>query len=150
MKYLPKILNNIALDSGNRISQSIPLGHLQDADSLFSPRRFMEQVMAFEYLFDKLEPQKAKDRKFPLKDELRYMLDEFPKLLSGYRSSSGQIGEQIKELRRSIAHGHAYYYDFKTDIETQRLIFLLDKLIRNMSLRWIGFSKEEIAEYLLY
>lgn len=150
MKYLPKILNNIALDSGNRISQSIPLGHLQDADSLFSPRRFMEQVMAFEYLFDKLEPQKAKDRKFPLKDELKYMLDEFPKLLSGYRSSSGQIGEQIKELRRSIAHGHAYYYDFKTDIETQRLIFLLDKLIRNMSLLWIGFSKEEIAEYPLY
>ena len=150
MKYLPKILNNIALDSGNRISQSIPLGHLQDADSLFSPRRFMEQVMAFEYLFDKLEPQKAKDRKFPLKDELKYMLDEFPKLLSGYRSSSGQIGEQIKELRRSIAHGHAYYYDFKTEIETQRLIFLLDKLIRNMSLLWIGFSKEEIAEYPLY
>ena len=150
MKYLPKILNNIALDSGNRISQSIPLGHLQDADSLFSPRRFMEQVMAFEYLFDKLEPQKAKDRKFPLKDELKYMLDEFPKLLSGYRSSSGQIGEQIKELRRSIAHGHTYYYDFKTDIETQRLIFLLDKLIRNMSLLWIGFSKEEIAEYPLY
>lgn len=150
MKYLPQILNNIALDSGNRISQSIPLGHLQDADSLFSPRRFMEQVMAFEYLFDKLEPQKAKKRKFPLKDELKYMLDEFPKLLSGYRSSSGQIGEQIKELRRSIAHGHAYYYDFKTDIETQRLIFLLDKLIRNMSLRWIGFSKEEIAEYPLY
>lgn len=150
MKYLPKILNNIALDSGNRISQSIPLGHLQDADSLFSPRRFMEQVMAFEYLFDKLEPQKAKDRKFPLKDELKYMLDEFPKLLSEYRSSSGQIGEQIKELRRSIAHGHAYYYDFKTDIETQRLIFLLDKLIRNMSLLWIGFSKEEIAEYPLY
>lgn len=150
MKYLPKILNNIALDSGNRISQSIPLGHLQDADSLFSPRRFMEQVMAFEYLFDKLEPQKAKDRKFPLKDELKYMLNEFPKLLSGYRSSSGQIGEQIKELRRSIAHGHAYYYDFKTDIETQRLIFLLDKLIRNMSLLWIGFSKEEIAEYPLY
>ena len=88
--------------------------------------------------------------KFPLKDELKYMLDEFPKLLSGYRSSSGQIGEQIKELRRSIAHGHAYYYDFKTDIETQRLIFLLDKLIRNMSLLWIGFSKEEIAEYPLY
>ena len=123
MKYLPRILNNIALDSGNQITQSIPLGHLKDADSLFSPQRFMEQVMAFEYLFDKLEPQKAKDRKFPLKDELKYMLDGFPKLLSGYRLSSDQIGEQIKEIRRSIAHGHIYYYNFKTDIETQCLIF---------------------------
>ena len=78
------------------------------------------------------------------------MLDEFPKLLSGYRSSSEQVGAQIKELRRSIAHGHVYYYDFKTDIEMQRLIFMLDELIRNMSLLWIGFSKEEIEEYPLY
>ena len=30
------------------------------------------------------------------------------------------------------------------------LIILLDKLIRNMGLLWIGFSKEEIAEYPLY
>jgi hypothetical protein len=50
-------------------------------------------------------------------------------------------------MRHSIAHGHAYYYDFKNDHETQRLIFLLDSLIRNMSLQWIGFSKEEIAAY---
>ena len=32
----------------------------------------------------------------------------------------------------------------------QRLIFMLDELIRNMSLLWIGFSKEEIEEYPLY
>lgn len=150
MKYIPRILNNIALDSGNKITQSIPLGHLKDTDSLFSPQRFMEQVMAFEYLFDKLEPQKAKAKEFPLKVELKYMLDKFPKLLSNYRLSSEQIGEQIKELRRSIAHGHAYYYDFETDIVTQRLIILLDKLIRNMSLLWIGFSKEEIMDYPLH
>lgn len=106
--------------------------------------------MAFEYLFDKLEPQKAKAKEFPLKVELKYMLDKFPKLLSNYRLSSEQIGEQIKELRRSIAHGHAYYYDFETDIVTQRLIILLDKLIRNMSLLWIGFSKEEIMDYPLH
>lgn len=150
MKYIPRILNNIALDSGNKITKSIPLGHLKDADSLFSPQRFMEQVMAFEYLFDKLEPKKANDKKFPLKDELKYMLDAFPKLLSKYCSLSEQLGEQVKELRRSIAHGHVYYYDFKTDIETKRLIFMLDELIRNMSLLWIGFSKEEIEEYPLY
>lgn len=51
MKYIPKILSNIALDSGNKITKSIPLGHLADNDSMFSPQRFMEQVMAFEYLF---------------------------------------------------------------------------------------------------
>ena len=53
MKYIPKILNNIALDSGNKITNSIPLGHLSDYESIFSPQRFMEQIMSFEYLFDK-------------------------------------------------------------------------------------------------
>ena len=64
MKYIPKILNNIALDSGNKITKSIPLGHLSDFESMFSPRRFMEQIMSFEYLFDKLEHTKAQDRRF--------------------------------------------------------------------------------------
>lgn len=59
MKYVPKILNNIALDSGNKITQSVPLGHLGNIDSMFSPQRFVEQVMAFEYLFDKLDHMKA-------------------------------------------------------------------------------------------
>ena len=40
-----------------------------------------------------------------------------------------------------------YYYDFKSDPELQYLIIILDKLIRNMSLWWAGFTKEEIQEY---
>ena len=147
MRYIPKILNNIAIDSGNKITQSIPLGHLGSFDTLFSPQRFLEQVMAFEYLFDKLEHKKAKERKFPLKDELKYMFDEFPQLLIKANLSSDKVSKKIKETRRQIAHGHAYYYDFKNDLEIQYLIILLDKLIRNMSLWWVGFSKEEIEEY---
>lgn len=150
MKYVPKILNNIALDSGNKITQSIPLGHLENFDSMFSPQRFVEQVMAFEYLFDKLEHKKAQDPKFSLKNELKCMFDEFPQLLLSSKLSSGEVSEQIKEIRRTIAHGYAYYYDFKNDSNKQRLIILLDKLIRNMSLLWIGFTKDEIAEYPLY
>ena len=52
-----------------------------------------------------------------------------------------------KETRRQIAHGYTYYYDFKNDSEIKYLIILFDKLIRNMSLWWVGFSKQEIEEY---
>lgn len=147
MKYIPQILNNLALDAGNKITKSVPLGHLGNFDSLFLPQRFMEQIMAFEYLFDKLEHKKAQDSKFSLKKELKYMFDEFPELLSFHKLSSDIISERIKEIRRTIAHGYAYYYDFKNDSNTQYLIILLDRLIRNMSLMWIGFSKEDIANF---
>ena len=39
-----------------------------------------------------------------------------------YHLPSEQIGEQIKELRRLIAHEHVYYYDFKTNVVSQHLI----------------------------
>ena len=149
MNYIPKILNNLALDSGNRITKSVPLGHLGNFDTLFSPQRFMEQIVAFEYLFDKLEHKKAQDSKFPLKSELKFMFDEFPELLSSHKLSSDMISERIKEIRRTIAHGYAYYYDFKNDSNTQYLVLLLDKLIRNMSLLWIGFSKEDITNFVI-
>jgi len=147
MKYIPKILDNIALDAGNKITQSIPLGHLGNFDSMFSPQRFVEQVMAFEYLFDKLDHKKAQNSKFSLKNELEYMFNEFPQLLSRPTLSSDKVSEQIKEIRRTIVHGYAYYYDFKNDPNTQYLIILLDRLIRNMSLRWIGFTKDEIEKF---
>ncbi len=147
MKYIPRILNNIAIDSGDRITRSIPLGHLGSFDTLNSPQRFLQQVMSFEYLFDKLEPEKAADRKFPLKSELTYMFDEFPQLLSNPKLSSDKVSERIKEMRHQITHGHTYYYDFKNDSEFQYLLIILDKLIRNMSLWWAGFSKTEIKEY---
>lgn len=150
IKYVPKILNNIALDSGTKITQSVPLGHLGNVDSMFSPQRFVEQVMAFEYLFDKLDHKKAQNSKFTLKDELIYMFNEFPQLLLTRKMSSEKVSEQIKEIRRTIAHGYAYYYDFKSDPNMQYLIILLDKLIRNMSLLWIGFAKDEIEQFPLY
>lgn len=147
LKYIPKILNNIALDSGNKITRSIPLGHLGNTDTLFSPQRFMEQVMAFEYLFDKLEHQKAKNSRFSLKEELIYSFNLFPEMLKSERLSVEDISDKIKEIRRTIAHGYMYYYDFKNNIEAKRLMLLLDRLIRNMSLFWIGFSKEDISDY---
>lgn len=150
MKYVPKILNNIALDSGNRITKSIPLGHLGRYETMFSTQRFIEQVMAFEYLFDKIDHKRAQNPKFTLKNELEYMFNEFPQLLSNEKVSSEEASNQIKELRRTITHGYAYYYDFKNSIRTQFLMVLLDKLIRNMSLWWIGFTKDEIEEYPIH
>ena len=114
---------------------------------MFSPQRFVEQVMAFEYLFDKLDHKKAKDSKFPLKNELEYMLNEFSQLILHPNLSAEKASEQIKEVRRTIVHGYAHYYDFKNDSRTQYLILLLDSLIKCMSLLWIGLSKEEIADY---
>ena len=150
MKYIPKILNNIAKDSGNKITKSIPLGHLGGFDATFLPQRFVEQVMAFEYLFDKLDHQKAQNSKFPLKKELEMMFNEFPQLLENTNFTAEVVSEKIKEIRRTIAHGYAYYYDFKDDPIAQYQIILLDRLIRNMSLLWIGFTKEEIADYPIH
>lgn len=147
VKYAPKILNNIALDVCNKITQSIPLGHLASTSFPYTPQRFIEQIMAFEYLFEKLETKKAKDKKFPLMQELRLMFDSFPEVLSNTRLSSEDISEQIKEIRRDIVHGYAYYYDFKTDSKIQYMIIQLDSLIHKMSLKWIGFSSDEINEY---
>ena len=129
------------------LPNSIPLGHLGNFDTIFSPHRFLQQVMSFEYLFEKLEPDKAKNRKIHLKSELKDMFDEFPQLLSKPSLSSENVSEKIKEMRRQITHGYTYYYDFKNDSQIQYLIILLDKLIRNMSLWWVGFSKAEIEEY---
>ncbi len=144
MKYIPKLLNNIALDSGNKITKSIPLGHLEKYESMFTPQRFVEQVVAFEYLFDKLDHKNAQNPRFPLKRELESMFDEFPQLLSRTKLSAGKISTQIKEVRRTIAHGYAYYYDFKNDTHYKHLMLRLDELIKCMSLKWVGFSKEDI------
>lgn len=148
MRYIPRILNNISLDSGNKITRSVPLGHLREFDSFLSPQQFIEQVVAFEYLFEKLEPKKAKDNKFPLKDELKYMFDKFPKLLSNNPNVTAEkISYDIKELRRNITHGYAYYYDFKNDSKARYIVIKLNELINNMSLLWIGFSMNDIDEY---
>lgn len=149
MKYIPKILNNIALDPGNKIQNSIPLGHLSSYESMFLPQRFMEQIMAFEYLFEKLEHKKAVDKSFPLKEELKYCIEMFPELLSHTNRSADEIGEGVKETRRNIAHGYAYYYNFQNDFDRYRWMILLDDLIKKMSLKWIGFSNDEIKNYCI-
>lgn len=150
MKYIPKILNNMALDSGNKITTSVPLGHLGTLDTMFSPQRFVEQIMSFEYLFDKLEHKKAQDSSFSLKKELIYAFNLFPELLTGTNKSAEIISDDIKEIRRTVAHGYAYYYDFKTDSKVKYYILLLDKLIKKMSLKWIGFSESEIKNFSIW
>lgn len=148
MKYVPKIINNIALDSGNRITKSIPLGHLASNENLFSPQRFLQQVMSFEYLYDKVNHKKARNQHFPLKNKLQFMLEQFPHLLLKSGLSTEKASVMIKKLRNQITHGDTYYYDFKNDRTAQHLMIILDNLIRNMSLLLIGFSKDEIECFL--
>lgn len=147
MHYIPKILNNIAMDSGNQIAKSVPLGHLGDLNDQFSPKRFTEQIMAFEYLFEKLDHKRAQNKAFPLKKELQSMLDRFPSIWSYSNKSSETIAEEIKELRRQLVHGYQYYYNFDSNLREKQLMILLDQLIQKMSLLLSGFSKEEIENY---
>ena len=134
MKYTPKILNNISLDAGNEIKNSIPLGHLKSHELLFSPQRFIEQVISFEYLFDKLDRKRARSRGVTLKEELKIMFDKFPQLLNKTNITSEMASKKIKEIRRVITHGYSYYYDFMDDSKLQFLILRFDELILKMSL----------------
>ncbi len=147
MKYVPKILANLALDLDNKITQSMNVGHIGGFEESFAPGRFVEQVQVFEYLFEKLEPQKAREKDFPLKKELELMLNCFPSVLTWYQCSSDKMAEKIKELRRTIAHGYAYYYEFADDIGIKRCMIVMDHLIKCMNLKVAGFDEIEIIEY---
>jgi len=146
MKYTAKILNNLAFELDSKITKSIPLGHLANYGNFYTPHRFIEQITAFEYLFEKLEPKKAKNNKFTLKAELKLMFDVFPEILNG-NLNSDEIANRIKELRRNIVHGYAYYYDFSNDSKIQFCIIKIADLIQRMSLKFIGFNNSEIDEF---
>lgn len=150
MKYVPKIIENLAKELGNRITESVTLGHIENYESMFTPQRFIEQIMAFEYLFEKLEPEKAKQRNFHLIDELELMLGVFPDVIAGVRKSARKIADEIKNLRVDIVHGHAYYYDFANDHNIQYYMLMLDKLIERMNLKLVGFNDEEIKTFRPY
>lgn len=147
MKYVPKILANLALDLGNKITQSMNVGHISTFETLYTPKRFTEQIEVFEYLFEKLEPQNAKRKDFPLKSELELMLQQFPHILQRYRYPLNEMAERMKELRRKIVHGYTYYYAFGDDIEIKMCIMAMDHLIKCMNLRLAGFDEEEITEF---
>ena len=106
--------------------------------------------MSFEYLFDKLDHKKAQDTTFPLRKELEYMINQFPQLLSNTSLSVENVSDEIRKIRREIAHGYVYYYDFKNESRIKRYMLLLDKLIQCMSLRHIGFSNDDISEYVFH
>ena len=146
--FVPKILNNIAQDCGSKITRSVPLGHLSNTKTEYSPQRFIEQVMAFEYLFEKIEPKKAKSKSWTLKKELVFMFDLFPEILEKSTLNTQMVSEEIKKTRIDIVHGYAYYYDFASDNKLQYIIIQFDRLIKVMSLMWVGFSNEEIMEFL--
>lgn len=147
MAYVPRILANLALDLDNKITQSMNVGHITGCEELYAPRRFIEQMQVFEYLFEKLEPQKARKKGFPLKEELEFMLNCFPSVWIRYRCDAGRIAERIKELRRTIAHGYVYYYEFTDDIEIKRCMIVMDHLIKCMNLKVAGFDEKEIVEF---
>ena len=104
--------------------------------------------MVFEYLFEKIEPEKAKSKSWTLKKELVFMFDLFPKILEKSTLNAQMVSEEIKKTRIDIVHGYAYYYDFAPDNKLQYIIIQFDRLIKEISLMWMGFSNEEIMEFL--
>lgn len=147
MKYSPKIIENLAKELGNKITKSMTLGHMGNFESMFTPQRFIEQIMAFEYLFEKLEPKKSKQRNFHLVDELEYMFKAFPMIIKDTSKSAKEVSLKIKELRVDIVHGYAYYYDFSTNHIIQYYMLKLDRLIKCMNLRLAGFTDQEIHDF---
>lgn len=143
VKYSSKILTNIGSNPNNKIINSIPLGHLTNYENTFSPQRFIEQVMAFEYLYHKIYSSKNNTS---LKDKLKEMLNEFHDILDAGKSAD-VIANEIKELRRRITHGYEYYYTFENDPNIMLNICKLDTLIKFMSLKVIGFDDQEIKDY---
>lgn len=75
------------------------------------------------------------------------MLSCFPSVSVWYRCDSSKMAERIRELRRTIAHGFAYYYDFADDIEIKRCMIVMDHLIKCMNLQVAGFNEQEIIEF---
>lgn len=117
---------------------------------LFAPQRFMSQMVSFEYLFDKLNHNAAQGKNIILQKELEQMFDLFPQLLSKSKFNSDSISKEIKELRRRINHGYEYYYDFIDKSHEKYLMILLDRLLKCMSLYFVGFPKEDIENYCVY
>lgn len=146
LKYAPKILGNIGLDYTNRIENSIPLGHLGNANSIFLPQRFLEQIISFEYLFYKINPKISKSDRIPLKQKLEDMFKNFS-LYFKAGISFDEISKDIANLRNKITHGYFYYYDFKDYDEIKHLMILMDKLIKVMSLSIMGFTNDEIKNF---
>lgn len=150
MKYAPKIIANLAKELGNRITESMTLGHIGNYITMFTPLRFIEQIIAFEYLFEKLEPQKANQRDFYLVDELELMFNYFPNVIARDIKNAREVACDIKRLRIDIVHGHVYYYDFSSNHRIKYYMLKLDELIENMNLRLAGFNDEEIKNFRLY
>lgn len=147
-KYTSKILSNIALNTGMKIEKSIPVFHIKNFDNVYTTNRFLNQINAFEYLFDKIDHEKAQDSRFSLKLEIEEMLKEFVFILLGGEDISN-VANDLKELRRTIVHGYEYYYGFENDPKISRNINILDDLLVCMSLKVIGFDKAEIEQYFV-
>ena len=56
--------------------------------------------------------------------------------------------KDVLQIQRKQHNGYAYYYDFKNDRSSKYLMILLDKLIRCMSLKLIGFSNDDISNFM--
>lgn len=78
------------------------------------------------------------------------MFDVFADVVQNGKISSDDISERIKEVRRNITHGYSYYYDFKDDARLQYMIIQLDKLIKAMSMKHIGFSQKDISDFVCF
>lgn len=75
------------------------------------------------------------------------MFDLFPGILEKSIFNAQRVSEEIKKTRIDIVHGYAYYYDFASDNKLHYIIIQFDRLIKAMSLMWMGFSNEEIMEF---
>lgn len=75
------------------------------------------------------------------------MFESLPGILEKSTINAQMVSKKIKGTRIDIVQGYAYYYDFASDNKLQYIINFV-KLIKFMSLKWMGFSNEEIMEFI--
>lgn len=143
--YGTKLLNNLGLELTNSIENSIPLGHIGDYKSSFLPQRFIQQIMSFEYIFEKINPKSNKC----LQKKLEESFSEFLYVISinADKNNLKSLTTNMKKLRVDITHGYRYFYDFDFADKTKLYFSYLDYLIECMSLKYLGFSKDEIEMF---
>lgn len=146
LTFSSKILNNICLDLGAELNNSIPIKHIKNFNNHFSPIRFIEQVYSFEYLFNRVYPKSISNltEKAELKSKLKFAMTHNKDYIDIKEESILTFANEIKELRRHIMHGHIYVEEIND--KQKRYLILMDDLLKFMSFRLIGLSELEIKD----
>lgn len=145
--FSTKIIENLAIDLGSEIKQSIPLFHMKTEDNFFDPSRFLRQVMSFEYLYKRIEANNHKNKRETLSNKLCCMMRKFPDHFSNCNGKLFCLAKNIADFRNSIFHGGQLFYNREPNDNFGHFFFIMDSLIEKMSLLYLGLNEIDIDNF---